>query len=253
MPTNDAWLDLSRKPYRFHFHAAVTHGVPIIIDADEKTQRLSIRSQADPKVVLISGKYTIDPKPITGPEANTAATAPRIREAPATSHILIPSGQKDAKKEETNRALVLDFWANFFGGHADEWRKWLSPDFVNHDPFEPSGGEAFSKFMLAQAAARRPPAVVGATPTVPTDAAPTAPVAKRSPDRLFLLADGDLVMIVYPGSKKEDLTENVHGNIVRVIDGKITDWWLIGWFPAREGREPRIGDGKKGTQPQTSN
>ena len=28
MPMNDAWLDLSRAPYRLHFHAAVTPACP---------------------------------------------------------------------------------------------------------------------------------------------------------------------------------------------------------------------------------
>jgi predicted SnoaL-like aldol condensation-catalyzing enzyme len=151
------------------------------------------------------------------------------------AEILIPSGKKDAAKEEANRALVLDFWANFFGSQTDQWRKWLSPDFVNHDPYEPSGGEAFAKFVQQNAANNPRPANAAPRPT---------------PDRLFLMADGDLVFIVYPGNNKEDLTENVHGNIVRVINGKITDWWLVGWFPERAAREAKIEpNNKRGVQP----
>lgn len=75
MPMNDAWLDVGSLPYRMHFRAAVTHGKPIIIEVDDKTRRLTIRSAAD-QSVLESGPYVIDPTPLTGPEAVAAATVP---------------------------------------------------------------------------------------------------------------------------------------------------------------------------------
>ena len=75
MPMNDAWLDLSVAPYAMHFRAQVVHGKPIVIEVNEQTRRLSIRSQDDPKQILLSGLYRIDPRPITGPEADVAATA----------------------------------------------------------------------------------------------------------------------------------------------------------------------------------
>ena len=155
----------------------------------------------------------------------------------AQATVLIPSGKKDSSKEEANRALVLDFWNNFFSGKTDQWAKWLSPNFVNHDPYEPSGGEAFAKFVKGNERGGAPQA---------TDTAPAVPPR----DRLFLMADGDLVLIVYPGSNKEDLTEDVHGNIVRVIDGKITDWWLVGSFPGRAAKQTKISpNNKQGVQP----
>jgi len=157
-----------------------------------------------------------------------------IQNARATN-ILIPSGVKNPATEEANRALVLDFWANFFNGHTDEWAKWLSPDFVNHDPFEPNGGKAFADFVAANA--RRRPASQKAPPS-------------RSTDRLFVMADGDLVLVVYPGDNPLDITENVHGNIVRVKNGKITDWWLIGQFPGRAGPKKPYPDRKTGVQPR---
>lgn len=157
----------------------------------------------------------------------------------APAAILIPSGEKNSSKEEANRALVLDFWAKFFRGGTDDWAKWLSPDFVNHDPYEPSGGKTFADFVKANAmrAAAAPPSSTTPRP------APT------EPDRLFFMADGDLVLIVYPGNNPEDLTENVHGNIVRVKDGKITDWWLIGEFAGRANKPKPYANNKAGVQP----
>jgi len=75
MPMNDAWLDLSRQPYRLHFHAAVTHGMPIIIDCDARTRRLTIHPQNDPHAILLSGRYHVDSKPIQGEAARSAAGA----------------------------------------------------------------------------------------------------------------------------------------------------------------------------------
>ena len=61
MPMDDAWLDLSELPYRIHFMAAVTHGAPILIEFDDKTRRLSIRSQGRPADVRLAGPYVINP------------------------------------------------------------------------------------------------------------------------------------------------------------------------------------------------
>lgn len=76
MPMSDAWMDLSTQPYRMHFHAAVTHGIPVVIDVSEDTGRLTIRAQGRPPdaPALQSGSYMIDPRPITGHEAKSAAT-----------------------------------------------------------------------------------------------------------------------------------------------------------------------------------
>jgi len=72
MPTSDAWLDMSSVPYRLHYRATVQHGEPIIIDADERSGRLSIHPQYDPSSNIESGRYSIDPTPITGPAADAA-------------------------------------------------------------------------------------------------------------------------------------------------------------------------------------
>jgi len=71
MPMTDAWLDLSKKPYRMHLKAAVVHGSPILIEVDETTRRLTIRPQNDLHAVLISGPYQIDPTAtLTGPSTS---------------------------------------------------------------------------------------------------------------------------------------------------------------------------------------
>jgi hypothetical protein len=61
MPVTDSWLDLSQTPYRLHFRAAVVHGEPIVIEVSEDNRRLTIYRQGDPKAVLLSGAYWIDP------------------------------------------------------------------------------------------------------------------------------------------------------------------------------------------------
>jgi hypothetical protein len=79
MPMGDAWLDLHARPYAIHFRAQVTHGKPISIELDEHTRRLTIRSHADPNLILLSGPYQVEPRPITGPDAIAAATAGETR------------------------------------------------------------------------------------------------------------------------------------------------------------------------------
>jgi hypothetical protein len=59
MPMIDAWLDLKAKPYRYHYRAALTlHGVPVIVEFDEKSRRFSILQQKNLSVVM-SAPYRI--------------------------------------------------------------------------------------------------------------------------------------------------------------------------------------------------
>ena len=85
MPVSDSWLDLSAEPYALHFNASVVHGKPILIEADEHSHRLTIHPQEHPGEVLISGRYQIDSRPISGPEADAAATAENVAPAAAKS------------------------------------------------------------------------------------------------------------------------------------------------------------------------
>jgi hypothetical protein len=69
MPMSNAWLDLSGTPIRYHFAAAPTVAIPFpyFILFDESTMRMTIRKQSDGSL-LLAGPYTVNPKPITGPE-----------------------------------------------------------------------------------------------------------------------------------------------------------------------------------------
>jgi hypothetical protein len=66
MPMTDAWRDLSRIPYRYHYRSAVLqNGEAILVDFDERNERMTIRSQRD-QAVLVSAPYEISTHPVTG-------------------------------------------------------------------------------------------------------------------------------------------------------------------------------------------
>jgi hypothetical protein len=65
MPMRDAWLDLSSKPYRYHYKAPAVIGEPVIVEFNERTRRLTITKQSD-NSIIISAPYSIDPKPVPG-------------------------------------------------------------------------------------------------------------------------------------------------------------------------------------------
>lgn len=132
--------------------------------------------------------------------------------------VIIPSGKKDAKKEEANRQLVLewfdDFWNN---GNFDNWPKYMDPNFRNHDPAEPAvGAQALVDWLNARSkeSGRGKPA-------------PKDPYAK-----LFVMADGDLVFVSHmPNINMDpniDPAKTFAGNILRVKNGKIVEWWFTG-------------------------
>jgi hypothetical protein len=66
MPMTDAWLDLSEQPYRYHYRSAVVEGgEAVLVDFDDRTQRMSIRLQSD-QAVILAAPYRIDPRPVSG-------------------------------------------------------------------------------------------------------------------------------------------------------------------------------------------
>jgi hypothetical protein len=76
-PMSNAWLDLSSKPYRYHYAASPGGGnwpFPYAIVFDETTLRMTIRKQSDGSL-LLSGPYSIDPTPITGPEIDAVVAS----------------------------------------------------------------------------------------------------------------------------------------------------------------------------------
>jgi hypothetical protein len=101
MPMNDAWIDLSSQPYRYHYVASVFHGRAIIIIADENTRMISIRA-ADQvnKPVLMRERYTVDPTPIRGKEAIEAGTpAPPGADTRERGSILAVTGQGELRQD----------------------------------------------------------------------------------------------------------------------------------------------------------
>jgi hypothetical protein len=76
MPMSNAWLDLSGTPIRYHFAAAPTAAIPFpyFILFDETTMRMTIRRQSDGSL-LLTGRYSVNPKPITGPDIDSAVSS----------------------------------------------------------------------------------------------------------------------------------------------------------------------------------
>lgn len=83
-PMENAWLDLSVRPYRYHYAASPVGGnwpFPYTILFDEQAMRMTIRKQSDGSV-LLSGTYSIDPTPITGPDIDAVVASSEPRRMP---------------------------------------------------------------------------------------------------------------------------------------------------------------------------
>jgi hypothetical protein len=74
LPMADAWLDLSREPYRYHYRGAAFIGEPIRVEFDEHARRMSIFKPGDGSAIA-SAPYTISPAPVRG--AGLTTDAPR--------------------------------------------------------------------------------------------------------------------------------------------------------------------------------
>jgi hypothetical protein len=67
-PTDTSTLDLSSQPYKLDFIAPADHGRPLLVVFESANQRMAILARPDFRV-LISGKYTISPRPIAAAAA----------------------------------------------------------------------------------------------------------------------------------------------------------------------------------------
>jgi predicted SnoaL-like aldol condensation-catalyzing enzyme len=155
-----------------------------------------------------------------------AAGALSAHAADEHTYIIIPSGKKDSAKEEANKKLVLEWWREFWDkGDTADWAKWMAPDFRNHDPREPPvGAQALVDFLKHD---RRPAPLAGEGNGTHGQVQP----------QLFAIADGDLVFIAHaprgfdpnnPGAYAGDPARTFGGNVVRVKNGKIVEWWFTG-------------------------
>ena len=87
-PADASTLDLSSKPYRLNFVSSVNHGRLLVALFEGDTLRMAMLARPDFHV-LIAGKYTIDPTPLTAaeiaappPGANSPDTMPMMSGMP---------------------------------------------------------------------------------------------------------------------------------------------------------------------------
>ncbi len=76
-PMSNAWLDMSGPVYRYHYAASPVKGpfpFAYAILFDEQTMRMTIRKQSD-GTVLLAGPYTVNTKPITGPDIDAVVAS----------------------------------------------------------------------------------------------------------------------------------------------------------------------------------
>jgi len=145
------------------------------------------------------------------------STRPKVYDG---TTVIYDSGHTGTAQEAANKRLVLawlqDFWSN---QNQDNWAQYMAPDFRNHDPSEPAvGAQALVNWLRARAA-EHPDRI---------------PPKGRSNPHLFIIADGDLVLIAGSQEIKSGQYDprqqlgRINGNIIRVKDGKIAEWWFIG-------------------------
>jgi len=148
--------------------------------------------------------------------------------------VYVPSGAPDVAKQAANKQLVLDWLHDFWqGGDFANWPKYMTPDFRNHDPREPSvGAQALVDWLRARMATSK------------------RPMKFPQPDHphMFLIADGDLVFVGGdPSTEKKGYDSsmnfsNIAGNIIRIENGKIAEWWYVGTVPTPRAQGPRPGE-----------
>jgi predicted SnoaL-like aldol condensation-catalyzing enzyme len=152
----------------------------------------------------------------------------------ASFKVWVPSGKPDVAKQEANKQLVMDWLQGFWSNQEfDQWPKWMAADFRNHDAREPPvGAQALADWLRARMAQN--PAMA------PKKGQPPAA-------HLFFMADGDLVAVlsspsVSHGYDPAQQVSGVAGNVIRIKDGKIAEWWFIGGGPAATADAPRPGE-----------
>lgn len=128
--------------------------------------------------------------------------------AQAERKVLVPVNPTSAEVEAANKTLVLDFWRDFFNYRKfdEAAAKYLSPNFVNHDPYEPSNPKEYADFVRKD---------LGKLP----------PIEERP--KLFVVAEGDLV-IIGEIPREGDPQAKFSANLLRVKDGRIVENWYSG-------------------------
>ena len=133
--------------------------------------------------------------------------------------IIYDSGKSSLAQQAANKKLVLDWLGDFWVNHDfANWPRYMKADFRNHDPHEPAvGAQALVDWLNAM-----------------TKAHPgKAPPKGQGHPHLFLMADGDLVFIggspeVNQHFDPKAAVGKMSGNIIRIENGKIAEWWFVG-------------------------
>ncbi|MGC3979752.1 MAG: hypothetical protein QM808_00650 [Steroidobacteraceae bacterium] len=139
--------------------------------------------------------------------ADPAQWYPAPYQQVANTQFVVPIATATIAQREANKKLVSDFWDAFFVRKEAAAAQLLSPTLRNHIVDQPSGAE-FANF------ARQNPGKV------------TSPKIDRP---LFVMGEGDLVIIGYPVELLSDPGAWYTTNMVRVKEGKIVEWWYSGY------------------------
>ena len=114
-----------------------------------------------------------------------------------------------------NKQLVLDMWHEVIDGrNIEAARKYMAPDYKQNSPSAPDGLEALIAFLHTEF----------------PDSEPLEPGTYPLTDFEFVLAEGDLVQLMFqreiPDPHAEGKTIKVWWyDTYRVADGKITEHW----------------------------
>jgi len=113
VPADASALDLSGAPYRLNFVSSVTHGRPIVALFEGDTMRMAMLARPDFHV-LIAGRYTINPVPLSAaevaappPGADSPDTMPMRPGMAAPAGAAVP-GQSPRKIVALDVDIVID-------------------------------------------------------------------------------------------------------------------------------------------------
>ncbi|KJZ26049.1 nuclear transport factor 2 family protein [Tritonibacter mobilis] len=133
----------------------------------------------------------------------SAALAAMISAAPLS--VLAETSERDLATEEANRALVVEFYDQFFNEHNIAASDVIAEDYIQHNPNVPDGKAPLVSFFSGY-------------------------FAENPESRARIVrsaADGDLVWLhVQSTNGEEDLGEAVV-DIFRVEDGMIVEHWDV--------------------------
>lgn len=157
---------------------------------------------------------------ITCVHAQMLPESPHIEPEEMRSSRIVPPKMLAVSEtqQELNKRIVLQFHYEFFNlARFDEAiERYLRPDFIQHDPAEPSGAKNYANYFKTS----------GYKPRSMAD----------RPKIKWVLADGDLVVLAFdktdpwPGGPQPTYT-HPSLDIFRVVDGKIAEMWYSGWPP----------------------